>query len=162
MEAMRISFQTGSRVRPRKNFAYGMSKVLTLMMLISQLRFSALRPQLLPHPFVGAYLHPTYPLRILFSVDSVTGVIVVGEVLPRGPNIAGINSMRYLRAGHSLIGGAWTGDNVDAIDGKPLAIDKQGNALGDSIYSAFVLQEAVRLFRRPEKQMSRQDKALIM
>jgi len=56
-----------------------------------------------------------------------------------------MHSTRYLRASHSLLGGVWTHDNVRVLDDKPPISDSFGNLLGDSIYSAFVLQEAVRL-----------------
>jgi hypothetical protein len=50
--------------------------------------------------------------------------------------------MRYLRASHSLLGGVWIGDQVPITDD---VVDSQGTPLGDSIYAAFVLQEAARL-----------------
>ena len=69
------------------------------------------------------------------------------------------NSFRFLRADHSLLGGRWIGEKVYTKEptAKPLT-DAEGTKLGDSIYSAFVLQEAVRLHERPGKQ----ENALIM
>ncbi|KAF8450615.1 S-adenosyl-L-methionine-dependent methyltransferase [Boletus edulis BED1] len=91
-----------------------------------------------------------YPLRILSSKDSVTGVIVVGELglLPPKPEVADpttVHSIRYLRASHSLLGGVWMGSHVDSFDGFPSRTDQAGTPLGDSIHNNFVLQEAVRL-----------------
>ena len=109
------------------------------------------------------YVHPTSPIRILSSSQSVTGRIVVGEDLNHG--------FRYLRADHSILGGVWIGDKVVRIgeDGKmQRAGDVQGSGLfrtdihgaklGDSIYSAFVLQEGARLHRSEMEQKN----ALIM
>ena len=56
---------------------------------------------------------------------------------------------RYLRADHSLLGGVWVGDKAF------------GNEIGDSIYSAFVLQEAIRLAER-ERLDGGGENALIM
>lgn len=69
--------------------------------------------------------------------------------------------MRYLRAGHSLLGGVWTGERSYRKDGKgPLGLDANLNAIGDSIYSAFIVQEAARLVETPTK--SEQETALFM
>ena len=70
--------------------------------------------------------------RLLASTDSITGRIVVAENLK--------DNFRFLRADHSLLGGRWIGERITDPSG-----------LGDSIYSAFVLQEAVRLVVRPKK-----------
>ncbi|KIK79741.1 hypothetical protein PAXRUDRAFT_16167 [Paxillus rubicundulus Ve08.2h10] len=95
-------------------------------------------------PYESSY----YPLRILSSKDSVTGVVVVGELLPPKAEEAGsanLHSIRYLRASHSILGGVWTGSKVASVNDFPSRTDQVGTPLGDSIYSAFVLQEAVRL-----------------
>ncbi|KAF9247404.1 hypothetical protein BU15DRAFT_84903 [Melanogaster broomeanus] len=94
------------------------------------------------------YDSPHYPLRILSSKDSVSGVVVVGELLhptAEETDPAALHSIRYLRASHSLIGGVWTGSRVAPMSGFPSRTDQYGTPLGDSIYSAFVLQEAARL-----------------
>ena len=92
-------------------------------------------------------MHPTGLLRILSSEPSVTGRIVVGEDYNHG--------FRFLRADHSLLGGVWIGDKAVKMDEGALFVrDKQGTKLGDSIYSTFVLQEAVRLQERETPQKS--------
>lgn len=106
---------------------------------------------LLPQPLTESYTHPNFPLRILSSIPSVTGRIVVGESLPSDSWVPGASgqyptSFRYLRASHSILGGVWIGDNVSTRDKSAPTLDATGTPLGDSIYSAFVLQEAVRLF----------------
>ncbi|KAJ7682521.1 spermidine synthase [Mycena polygramma] len=103
----------------------------------------------LPHPLPKAYMHPSFPLVIHSSVQSITGLIVVGEALPppsyRGGPDSEMHSLRYLRASHSLLGGVWMGAKVATLDDAPPLVDSYGTALGDSIYGTFVLQEAVRL-----------------
>ncbi|KAF7301919.1 Spermidine synthase [Mycena indigotica] len=112
--------------------------------------FNLLRSPILPHPLPQPYYHPTFPLVIHSSVQSLTGLIVVGEALPP-PNDGGsgadtdMHSMRYLRADHSLLGGVWVGDKVATIDNAPPPVDSFDRPLGDSIYSTFVLHEAARL-----------------
>ena len=111
------------------------------------------RPLSLPHTVYNS-TDPSSPLlRILSSTQSITGRIVVAENYEHG--------FRYLRADHSLLGGVWIGDKVYSMDASEEArftMDVNGEKLGDSIYSAFVLQEAVRLMEREAKQ----EKALIM
>ncbi|KAJ7044604.1 spermidine synthase [Mycena alexandri] len=103
----------------------------------------------LPHPLPKPYLHPSFPLLIHSSVQSITGLIVVGEALPppsyKGGPDAEMHSLRYLRASHSLLGGTWMGHKVATLDDAPPMMDSFGTALGDSIYGTFVLQEAARL-----------------
>lgn len=106
----------------------------------------ALRSPTLVDSIVTPYSSPTYPLRILNSTQSKTGVVVVGEILrPADGSSTPLHSIRYLRASHSLLGGVWIGDEVATLDSFPPLTDQDGAPLGDSIYSAFVLQEAVRL-----------------
>lgn len=121
---------------------------------------------MLHKPLQGSYQHPTLPVRILSAEQSITGTIVVGEGLRGDPALNMSRTMqdvRYLRADHSIIGryllsirravrltslstgGVWTGENVHSLDGMPASRDSQGTTLGDSIYGAFVLQEAARL-----------------
>ena len=80
-------------------------------------------------------------VNLLARADSCTGTIVVAEDVQRG--------FRYLRADHSLLGGVWIGK---------LAFGKE---MGDSIYAAFVLQEAIRLAKR-ERVDAGEENALIM
>ncbi|KAK7675897.1 hypothetical protein QCA50_021162 [Cerrena zonata] len=116
------------------------------------------RPPILPKPLFEPYVHPTAPLRVLSSVRSAySGVVLVGEVLPPTPaqvqagNVTEPHSMRYLRAGHSLLGGVWIGDRVYSRDGtSPLQLDSNGSAIGDSIYGTFNMQEAVRFVPMPD------------
>lgn len=104
---------------------------------------------ILPHPLSHVYTHPTYPLRVLSAEQSVTGLISVVEWLPpldyEGENDQQLHSARYIRASHSLLGGVWTYDKIQVLDGEKPLMDLAGGPLGDSIYSTFVLQEAVRL-----------------
>lgn len=67
-------------------------------------------------------------VNLLARSDSVTGTIVVGESVEDG--------FRFLRADHSILGGRWIGDKT------------YGAPLGESVYGAFTLQEAVRLVKR--------------
>ncbi|KAI6105894.1 S-adenosyl-L-methionine-dependent methyltransferase [Pisolithus sp. B1] len=102
------------------------------------LLFSVIRPPMLTTYPEFPHYSVRYPLRILSSQESTTGVIV--DTAPDA-----LHSLRYLRASHSLLGGVWTGDAVVTMRGIPPRTDELGTPLGDSIYSAFVLQEAVRL-----------------
>jgi hypothetical protein len=125
-------------------------------------------PPMLRQPLTEPYTHPNVPLRILSSVPSVTGRIVVGESLPSdswAPGASGRypTSFRYLRASHSILGGVWIGDKVSTRDNSGPTLDATGTPLGDSIYSAFVLQEAVRLFDTTDRTVrSGEEKALFM
>jgi hypothetical protein len=104
---------------------------------------------ILPHPLPHVYTHPTYPLRVLSAEQSVTGLITVVEWLPpldyQGENDQELHSARYIRASHSILGGVWTHDKIQVLDDEQPLMDLAGGPLGDSIYSTFVLQEAVRL-----------------
>ncbi|KDQ64389.1 hypothetical protein JAAARDRAFT_28016 [Jaapia argillacea MUCL 33604] len=121
------------------------SRILPILPMLLPL----LRPPILPHPLgPEPFTHPFHPVRILSSVQSNTGLIVVGEALPvQG---SGVSEVRYLRAGHSILGGVWVGSKVIGLDdgegeGEVVSVvDEEGTPLGDSIYSAFVLQEATR------------------
>lgn len=106
----------------------------------------------LPHPLDAAFTHPTGKFQILDAVESVTGLIVVGDILPHleAQNEDPLSSARYLRASHSLLGGVWTRDKARAIDNKSFLRDSFGTKLGDTVYSTFVLQEAVRLVNSTE------------
>lgn len=128
---------------------------LVLIPILPFLTATILRPPTLPQPLSEPYIHPTYPLRILSSERSrYSGVVVVGEALPPTPDkpsVADIHSLRYLRAGHSLLGGAWIGDlATKGREPDTVAKDEAGELLGESMYDAFVLQEAVRLAEKPD------------
>jgi hypothetical protein len=118
-----------------------------ILVLIAAVIIPAMRAPTLPHPLSEPYNHPKFPLRIISSVQSTTGLVVVGEALPIAinNNITAIQSMRYLRASHSLLGGVWIGDRVATLNDASPVVDSQGTPLGDSVYAAFVLQEAARL-----------------
>ena len=146
---------------PKAN-APGVSRLrIALIPILPFLTWSILRTPTLPHPLLEPFQHPSAPLRILSSVDSTySGVVVVGETgEPGWDAFEGINSMRYLRAGHSILGGVWVGSKAAAFEGA-LPEDESGHKLGDSIYSAFVLQEAALLAKKPENAQPKN--ALIM
>ncbi|KAF5387657.1 hypothetical protein D9615_000594 [Tricholomella constricta] len=109
----------------------------------------------LPHPLKETYTHPIVPLQIHSAVQSTTGLIVVGEALPppdyNGQPDQNMHSVRYLRASHSILGGVWTQSKVHVLDDEPPITDSFGTRLGDSIYSTFVLQEAVRLVNSTQR-----------
>ena len=71
-------------------------------------------------------------------------MVVVGESL-ESQNGTGVEHMRYLRAGHSLLGGVWVGPKAVAMEPDLLLQDEAGDKLGDSVYTAFILQEAALL-----------------
>lgn len=128
--------------------------------------FPALRSPTLSGSGVFPYQSQDYPLRILSSKDSVTGVVVVGEVLfPEAETAGSPNtySIRYLRASHSLLGGVWIGSHAVSLNGVPLRADQAGTPLGDSFYHTFVLQEAVRLVNHNmQGDIGERENALIM
>ncbi|KZV96373.1 S-adenosyl-L-methionine-dependent methyltransferase [Exidia glandulosa HHB12029] len=92
------------------------------------------------------YTDSTGVARIIAASTGVTGRIVVEENLEMG--------FRFLRADHSLLGGQW-------ID-----VPQKRGQVGDSIYTAFLLQEGVRFVQRAsttsEFEDEKQDKALII
>ncbi|KAG8895077.1 hypothetical protein FRC00_008043, partial [Tulasnella sp. 408] len=86
-------------------------------------------------------------VRILAQKQSVTGLVQVAEELDTG--------FRYMRCDHSLLGGVWIGEErVGSLrttrwENPPAGgTDLEGVKLGDPIYSAFMLQDAMRLFER--------------
>lgn len=103
------------------------------------------------HPRFGVvqetYTDSTNTVRILSSVQSNTGMIVVGEALALQSDSEKThpNSLRYLRASHSLLGGLWIDQRAGNTDEYFAMFASDGKRLGDSIYTTFVLQEAVRL-----------------
>ncbi|KAF8913768.1 spermine/spermidine synthase [Gymnopilus junonius] len=145
------------RIKPSTSFTSLQKKVALLVAFNSvwwriHHRFS--NPVLL-HPLVEPYTHPTYPLKILSAEESVTGLITVAEWLPPVGLESGkeemLHSARYLRASHSILGGVWMHDKVHVLDGEQPIRDSLGTPLGDSIYSTFVVQEAVRLVNSTKK-----------
>lgn len=101
---------------------------------------------ILPHPLPETFTHPTGKLQIHSAVQSVTGLIEVGETLPPlDGEEDSMHSARYLRADHSLLGGVWMRDRAITLDDEPFVRDAYGTKLGDTVYSTFVLQEAARL-----------------
>ncbi|TIB74010.1 S-adenosyl-L-methionine-dependent methyltransferase [Wallemia mellicola] len=97
---------------------------------------------------------PGHP--ILDRTQSVTGQIIVGEDLNQG--------FRYMRADHSLLGGLWVGPSKDALlnqYGQDADLnDELVVKNSESIYTTFLLQEAVRLVERPQSDLD--EKALII
>ncbi|KZT12729.1 uncharacterized protein LAESUDRAFT_719024 [Laetiporus sulphureus 93-53] len=140
---------------PKKITGLNLARLL-LLPILPFLTSTVLQSPVLSKPLLQPYIHPTYPLRILSSVrSSFSGVVVVGEALPPTENqpIAGdLHSLRYLRAGHSLLGGRWIGElaTMGVRGEEDLALDQNGEPLGESIYAAFVLQEAARLVEKPD------------
>jgi len=122
----------------------------------------------LPKPLLQPYIHPSAPLHILNSTYSTySGIVLVGEIpAPSSETAATDNvqepySIRYLRAGHSLLGGVWLDDRSWRRDMTgPVSYDESGVPLGDSIYATFVMQEAARLVERPNTDS--QENALII
>ena len=174
--ALGINFSTSVPVSsPRKENDEGKSSPSTFwrrlapgLAALFPLLLWRLGPPVLPQPLTEPYTHPSFPLRILSSVPSLTGIIVVGETLPSDTWVPGTpeshpSSLRYLRASHSILGGVWIGDKASQRgSGAPL-LDAEGTPLGDSIYSAFVLQEAVRLIDPSDRAIrTGQEKALFM
>ncbi|EKM59323.1 uncharacterized protein PHACADRAFT_249744 [Phanerochaete carnosa HHB-10118-sp] len=143
-------------VKARSNFTSSNLMRLAVLPLVPFI-FNNLQPPTLPKPLPEPFIHPETSLRILSSVGSpYSGVVVVGEVPPPTPamikagNVTEPHSIRYMRAGHSLLGGVWLGERVFSLDRRtPLGHDKHSTPIGDSIYSAFVAQEAALLVERP-------------
>ncbi|KAL4076178.1 hypothetical protein V8B97DRAFT_1923817 [Scleroderma yunnanense] len=124
-----------------------MEQYFPLVILAIFLLFPSMWSPSLSASQIFPYHSTAYPLRILSSQESLTGTVVVGELLdaPKGSAPDALHSLRYLRVSHSLLGGVWIADMVDTIGNVAPQIDEYGTPLGDSIYSTFVLQEAVRL-----------------
>ncbi|KAI0353003.1 hypothetical protein OH77DRAFT_1407713 [Trametes cingulata] len=135
---------------PAKEEKGGSKLRIALLPLFPLLTTTIIRPPTLPKPLPEPYTHPSYPLQILSSVQSAySGVVVVGQSLASSGEPGHMDHLRYLRAGHSLLGGVWVGARAQAEDPSMLLKDEAGETLGDSIYSAFVLQEAARLVKKP-------------
>lgn len=159
------SFLWREQNRDEPSSSVSSSWFLRLVILALPALFWLSNPPLLPQPMTEPYTHLNFPLRILSSVPSVTGMIVVGEILPSDTLVPGMSeehptSFRYLRASHSILGGVWIGDKVST---RAPTLDATGTPFGDSIYSAFVLQEAARLIDTTDRAVQNgQEKALFM
>lgn len=110
--------------------------ILPILVTVLSLSFPPARIRFLPYTTHNGLL------RILSSTPSITGRIIVTDDYVHG--------FRFLRADHSILGGVWINPRyMQKMDqDAEFILDKEGDKLGDSIYSAFVLQEAVRLQER--------------
>ncbi|PBL02705.1 spermidine synthase [Armillaria gallica] len=130
--------------------------ILSLAATLSYTVYPKLYSPVLPHPLPQTYTHPSYPLQIHSSVQSTTGLIVVGQALdlsnsdPNHPDDK-MSHVRYLRAAHSFLGGVWMGPKIMTLEGIPPLRDSHNHRLGDSIYGVFTLQEAARLVNSTAK-----------
>ncbi|BGP32808.1 hypothetical protein JCM10296v2_004592 [Rhodotorula toruloides] len=94
------------------------------------------------------------PPDVLASRRSVTGWITVAEHVMPSPD--GSNerdwTLRYLRADHSLLGGLWVGPSRDMLKMQYGTEPSEEEVVrrAESIYSTFILQEAVRLVKPPQ------------
>ena len=85
--------------------------------------------------------------------ESITGMITVVENSESG--------YRVLKCDHSLLGGLWTGIKRKELAAQGVTgqnLDRRSVDEAESVYTAFLVQEAVRLVQRPRKN----DSALIM
>ena len=85
--------------------------------------------------------------------ESITGMITVVENSQHG--------YRVLKCDHSILGGLWTGIKRKELSDRGVVgqeLERRSIDEAESVYSAFIVQEAVRLVQRPRKQ----DTALIM
>jgi hypothetical protein len=90
--------------------------------------------------------------------ESITGMISVVENSDKG--------FRVLKCDHSLLGGLWYGIKYNELAAQgvpPGNLDRRTLEEAESVYTAFLVQEAVRLIKRPDiEQREPEDKALIM
>ncbi|KAG6830315.1 hypothetical protein H0H92_001250 [Tricholoma furcatifolium] len=135
--------------------------IITVSIVSWALTFPFLASPILPHPLPAPYTRPNSNIKIHSAVQSVTGLILVGEALPPpeddNAEVPELHSVRYLRASHSILGGVWMDSKVNVLEHKAPPLDSFGTPLGDSIYSAFVLQEAVRLVDGKKKKKKEKD-----
>lgn len=85
--------------------------------------------------------------------ESITGMIAVVE----NPRLG----FRVLKCDHSLLGGLWTGLKHQELSAQGIReeeLERRSMDEAESVYGAFLIQEAVLLVKRPAKR----DKALIM
>lgn len=88
--------------------------------------------------------------------ESITGMISVVENSEKG--------FRVLKCDHSLLGGVWYGIKYNELAAQgipPEELDQRTLEEAESVYTAFLVQEAVRLVKRPDIEL-RDQKALIM
>lgn len=159
------AFHPPSRTASVSN-AIGTRKFWAVLIPAACFLFPTLWSPTLSSSGIFPYRSRDYPLVILSSKDSVTGVVVVGELLPPETELADpttLHSIRYLRVSHSLLGGVWMGSLVVSPDGAPSRTDQAGTPLGDSIFSTFVLQEAARLVKNDAQgDVAERENALVM
>jgi len=123
--------------------------VLMFLTSTSYLYSPSIHPHFRTGQLKAPYVHSSGNVTILSSKQSTTGTIVVGETAPGNEHYS---SMRYLLASHSLLGGVWISERANSMDAGLATYDAAGNQLGDSIYTAFVLQEAVRLINSTSRE----------
>ncbi|KAA1466507.1 hypothetical protein DENSPDRAFT_831357 [Dentipellis sp. KUC8613] len=166
----RAESTAGSETKPQKMSSFLQQLVLPAILLpLLPTIMPLLRSPVLPQPLTSPYTNPESTIRILSSVPSVTGMIVVGESLPPPDWQPGMPEqfpylVRYLRASHSLLGGVWWGAKISSRSQIMVPqVDQAGRPLGDTIYTAFNLQEAVRLVDKKDRDITEEkDNALII
>lgn len=136
----------------QKPLSFVILAVLPVLLGVLSTRLPPITSPRFPYVRMTHQTTKTASVRVLARQESTTGLIMVGEHIEE--------SFRFLRADHSLLGGRWIGTKV-ASDSR--------NGLGESIYSTFVLQEAIRLIeprdfrveRKRERERER-ERALFM
>jgi len=123
--------------RPRYGFHNNPALIAGIFLfvpLLTSIRVQTRSPCTTPlFPYIAA----NGTMRILARTQSNTGLVVIAESL-NGP-------FRFMRCDQSLLGGRWLVDP----NGEPApGFNPKATAVGESIYSAFLLQEAVRLVER--------------
>ncbi|EGG10495.1 uncharacterized protein MELLADRAFT_93485 [Melampsora larici-populina 98AG31] len=102
--------------------------------------------------------------NLLVRRISTTGLITVGEF--KDPESREV--FRYLRSDHSLLGGIWIGPSMKSVQKKfsnlnQIQLEKIAIENSESIYSTFIIQEAIRLVKRNQTHSKKQEEeALIM
>ena len=94
-------------------------------------------------------LHNSSDLRVLDRRESLTGFVTVAE-----HRMSEDNWIRFMRCDHSLLGGLWVDDTHRAmlhrVALQPFGgIDHSYTIEPESIYTTFLLQEAIRLVDQP-------------
>ena len=139
------------------NLPINRSKFTALVLVVAAVVPIALLVLSRPHVITGvnsgllARLPSEY--TYLDRRESITGMITVVENSQHG--------YRVLKCDHSLLGGLWTGIKWKELSDRGVVgqdLEKRSVDEAESVYSAFLLQEAARLVQRPQKQ----DAALIM
>ena len=131
---------------------------VTLITIISTLIPIILLVLNRPHVITG--INPALLSRLpkeytyLARQESITGIITVVENSKAG--------YRVLKCDHSLLGGLWVGIKRKELFEKGIVgreIDGRSVNEAESVYTTFLVQEAIRLIKRPSK---KKDSALIM